>query len=115
MKYLAGMLNSKLMINELLHDAPKTGTGDVIISVQALNPLYVYEPTPEIESKFEEAVDQILAKKESGQDTTAEEQQIDFMVYKLYDLTYDEVLVVDPETAIGREDYEGIGLESKKL
>ena len=28
------------------------------------------------------------------------------IVYKLYGLTYDEVLIVDPETSISREDYE---------
>ena len=39
-------------------------------------------------------------------DTTAMENEIDFMVYKLYGLTYDEVLVVDPETPITREQYD---------
>lgn len=43
-------------------------------------------------------------------DTTVLENEIDFMVYKLYGLTYDEVLVVDPETPITREQY-----EAKKL
>lgn len=31
---------------------------------------------------------------------------IDFLVYHLYNLTYDEVLVVDPKTPITREQYE---------
>jgi hypothetical protein len=34
------------------------------------------------------------------------EQQIDLFVYHLYDLTYDEVLIVDPESPITREKYE---------
>ena len=34
------------------------------------------------------------------------ENKIDFIVYKLYGLTYDEVLIVDPETPITREEYE---------
>jgi len=34
------------------------------------------------------------------------EQQIDLMVYHLYGLTYDEVLIVDPKTPITREEYE---------
>ena len=29
------------------------------------------------------------------------------LVYKLYDLTYDEVLIVDPESSITREEYDG--------
>ncbi len=34
------------------------------------------------------------------------EKQIDIMVYKLYELTYDEVLIVDPEFDLSREEYE---------
>ena len=38
-------------------------------------------------------------------DITALEQQIDLLIY-LYNLTYDEVLIVDPQTSITREQYE---------
>ena len=41
-------------------------------------------------------------------DTSKEEQKIDLLVYKLYGLTYDEVLIVDPQTPISREEYEKI-------
>ena len=34
------------------------------------------------------------------------EQQIDLIVYHLYNLTYDEVLIIDPESPIKREEYE---------
>ena len=34
-----------------------------------------------------------------------DEQQIDLLVYHLYGLTYDEVLIVDPETPITKEEY----------
>ena len=39
-------------------------------------------------------------------DTSKEEVEIDRLVYKLYGLTYDEVLIVDPQTPITREQYE---------
>jgi len=39
--------------------------------------------------------------------TLKEESKIDRLVYQLYGLTYDEVLVVDPDTPIMREEYEG--------
>lgn len=39
-------------------------------------------------------------------DTKSLENKIDYLVYKLYNLTYDEVLIVDPETPITREEYE---------
>ena len=55
---------------------------------------------------IEELVETILTLKESKADTLKLEQQIDFLVYHLYGLTYDEVLIVDPETPITREEYE---------
>ena len=39
-------------------------------------------------------------------DITALEQQIDLLIYHLYNLTYDEVSIVDPQTSITREQYE---------
>lgn len=35
-----------------------------------------------------------------------DDRQIDLFVYHLYGLTYDEILIVDPETPITREEYE---------
>ena len=45
-------------------------------------------------------------KENSATDTTETEFKIDCLVYQLYGLTYDEVLIVDPETPITREEYE---------
>jgi hypothetical protein len=36
---------------------------------------------------------------------------IDVVVYKLYDFSYDEVLIVDPETTITRDEYENYKLD----
>ena len=41
-----------------------------------------------------------------GNDKVKISNEIDFLVYHLYGLTYDEVLIVDPETPITREEYE---------
>ena len=63
---------------------------------------------PEEYMAIEEKVDAILMvkNKDKQADITALENQIDFLVYHLYGLTYDEVLIVDPETPISREEYE---------
>ena len=53
---------------------------------------------------FIELVDQILTAKKQGQDTTALEHQIDVMVYHLYELSYDEALVIDKDLSL--EDFE---------
>ena len=52
-----------------------------------------------------ENVSNILKNKLQNLDTTALENEIDIMVYKLYELTYDEVLVVDPEFSLSEEEY----------
>ena len=39
-------------------------------------------------------------------DVSIYENRIDEFFYHLYNLTYDEVLIVDPETPIVREEYE---------
>jgi hypothetical protein len=46
--------------------------------------------------------------KSQGKDTTALEQQIDNMVYKLYELTYEEVKIIDPENTLTEKEYADI-------
>lgn len=55
----------------------------------------------------------INEKKRNEQDDACQHelQTIDFLVYHLYGLTYDEVLIVDPETPISREEYEAYNIE----
>ena len=49
----------------------------------------------------------LLAKKENQQtDTSKWEKEIDHRVYALYGLTYDEVLIVDPNFSLKKEAYE---------
>lgn len=63
--------------------------------------------------QFTSCANQILKGKREGLDTITLEQQIDVMIYKLYDLTYDEVLLVEPEFAerMSREEYEELKVE----
>ena len=42
---------------------------------------------------------------------TTNEKTIDQMVYKLYELTYDEVKVIDPEFSLSPEEYEAVSVE----
>ena len=108
-KYLTALLNSKLCNYQLLENAPKTGMGDLIISVQALEPLLVYYPTDSEQSQIEKLVDQIIQNKNQNLDTTALEREIDVLVYKLYELTYDEVKIVEPGFALTEKEYKDYG------
>jgi hypothetical protein len=51
---------------------------------------------------------EIITLKSQGKDTTALEQQIDNMVYKLYELTYKEVKIIDPEFPLTEQEYADI-------
>jgi len=94
-KYLTAFLNSKLAHYQLFEKAPRTGMGDLIISVQALEPLLVYYPSEKEEQPFINLVDKILDKKEKGEDTLALEKEIDQLVYALYALTPEEIALVE--------------------
>src|SRR6218665_3222068 len=104
-KYLTALLNSKLCNYQLFESAPKTGMGDLIISVQALEPLLVYYPTDKEQNQIEALVDEILKRKKSNQDTTDLEKEIDILVYKLYELTYDEVKIIDKDFGLNETEF----------
>lgn len=95
LKYLVGVLNSKLIENELNRFAPKTGTGDLIISVQALSPLQIPIPTLEQEAQMIELVDKIIAQKQKGEDTKTNITLIDKLVYQLYNITIEEQKLIE--------------------
>lgn len=63
---------------------------------------------------FIEIVDDILKIKENNirATTKSQENKIDLMTYKLYDLSYDKVKIVDPEIEkiISKKDYENFNI-----
>ncbi len=70
-------------------------------------------PFPQVISKevvhdIESIVQKILKEKRVNvnTETSTDESRIDFLVYHLYGLTYDEVLVIDPRPPFTREEYE---------
>lgn len=104
-----GILNSKLATFYHFNHSPKATKGIFPkILVQDIKDF----PLPEIpnaeKSHMESLVTTILAtKRENPQaDTTSYEQEIDKTVFHLYGLTYDEVLIVDPNPPFTREEYE---------
>ena len=75
-----------MCLYQLFKTSPKTGTGDQIISVQALEPLHVYMPSNNEQLPFEILVECILFAKENGMETESirMESIIDLMVFDLY-------------------------------
>ena len=96
-KFLAAVLNSKICNKELFRLSPKTGTGDLIISVQALNPLRIPIPNEKQDKEICGLLDKIIETKQQNPsaETTELENQIDKLVYQLYELTEDEIKIVE--------------------
>jgi methylase of polypeptide subunit release factors len=94
-KYLLSVLNSKISDFYILKLGVKRDGGFF-----EYKPMFVEQfPVPELsqseQQPFIDLVEQILAKKEKGEDTTDLENQIDQLVYQLYELTEDEIAIIE--------------------
>jgi hypothetical protein len=69
----------------MLQDSPKTGTGDLLISVQAIEPLKIPMPNKEIELQVEKLIH------------TKNYDDIDNLVYQIYGLNEEEVYFIESQ------------------
>ena len=83
--YLVAVLNTS-MGNYLLKDSPKTGTGDLIISVQALEPARVPLLKEEDQQPYVMLLQSILNCIENNEDFSVYEKQLESLVYDAYGL-----------------------------
>ncbi|MBO4582352.1 MAG: N-6 DNA methylase [Bacteroidales bacterium] len=109
LKYVLGLLNSKLF-QFIMYKMTFEKTKGAFTKAKIFHyyELPVYNCSFTQQEPIITLIDKILsAKKENPQaDTSVWEREIDLIVYKLYGLNYEEVLVVDPETEVTREEYE---------
>lgn len=103
--YMLGILNSKLMDFAYTYLNPEKG--EVLAQVKKIH----VESLPIIYDNIRkpillDLVNHILTEKAKGSDTIELENCIDNIVFHIYGLTYDEVLIVDPQTPITRKEYE---------
>jgi hypothetical protein len=92
LKYIVGILNSKLG-NLMLQDSPKTGTGDLLISVQAIEPIKIPYPTFENEEAISNIVDE-LALNENNEKAN---KQLNQVIYTLYGLIKEEIEFIESQ------------------
>ena len=114
LEFLWGILNSKLATYYHFHHSPKATKGAFPkILVQDIKGFPLPIASNEQIRSLGKVSKKVLTKKKTNlsTDTSALENQIAFLVYHLYGLTYDEVLIVDPETPISREEYESYNIE----
>lgn len=106
-KYILGILNSKLYYVWLYNKGKRKGES-LELYQKPLSEIPIKEANRNQQKEIVDIVDTILKAKKSNlqSDTSRDENKIDVLVYHLYGLTYDEVLIVDPGTPITREEYE---------
>ena len=84
MAYLCCILNS-LMGHYMFKYSPKTGTGDLLVSVQAIEPILI-PMNKDMECLFENLLEEVL--KHRSEET---EKEINRLAFKLYDLSPAEI------------------------
>ena len=101
--YLLGILNSK-PINYLF----ATKFLNLAIKAEYVKQIRIPAGTPAQRQAIVALVDGILSTKKGNPqaDTREMEQEIDLLVFKLYGLNYEEMLTIDSETPITREEYQ---------
>ena len=90
-KYLVAILNTK-MGNYLLKDAPKTGTGDLLISVQAVEPIRIPFPNEDDEEMICRYMERMLL----SEDETSK-NVVNYKVYEMYGLSKEEIEFIESQ------------------
>lgn len=103
--YLLAVLNSKLMEHYFHYIGVMTAGGAYTLKAATISALPIIvakdvEPFTNLAKLILE-----IKKQDIYADVSELEAQIDKAIYRLYNLSYDEVLIVDPHTSITREEY----------
>jgi len=105
LKYLTGIFNSMLWKFAFKNRFPELLGETFELSKVFFDKIPIKKPIGNIEYQIEKSIDEILNRKKANQDTTALEREIDVLVYKLYELTYEEVKIIDKDFWLTEEEY----------
>ena len=96
LKYVLALLNSKLVFVWLYHRGKRKGEM-LELYQKPLSEIPIKRIAPDGQKPFIKLVDRILAAKQrdAEADTSALEREIDELVYALYDLTPEEIQIVE--------------------
>ena len=93
-KYLVGIMNSKFG-KYIMKDSPQTGTGDLLISVQAIEPLIIPIPDDIINNKFEIIIN---SKLQNINNLLSDfEKDIDILIYEMFKFTEEEIEFIESQ------------------
>ncbi|NBW30631.1 MAG: hypothetical protein EBR35_05155 [Flavobacteriales bacterium] len=106
LRFILGIFNSTLINSYFKFTSTNTN-----ITTSEIERIPIPKCNIKIINIISENVTQIHTLKSEDKPTAALEQEIDNLVYKLYELTYDEVKVIDPAFSLSKKEYEAIKLE----
>jgi adenine-specific DNA-methyltransferase len=112
--YLLGILNSKYAFYFLINICSAMRGGYLMLSKQHVENLPIATPDEETKASITRLVEQILQIKQDdvAADTSGLEAEIDLLVYRLYNLTYEEVLLIEPDFTLSKEAYNKTELQN---
>jgi len=94
-KYIIGVLNSKLM-QWIIYDLCPVKMGNARkYGLDYIKKLPIKKAEIKIQNEVAELVDKVISIKKDGLETTDLENQIDQLVYQLYELTEEEIKIIE--------------------
>lgn len=119
LKYLVAVLNSTAFnfFYKSFYCGSSLGKSGLRFKRDFLLRVPIPKANTEIRLKLEELAMKAFSIRKNNTEANIDQidNNIDTVVYHLYGLTYDEVLIVDPQTTITREEYEKEGIDSSTL
>jgi hypothetical protein len=112
LKFLLSYFNSSFAKKWIRENCPELQDGTRELRKIFFKNIPIPNISEKIQKCFIERADKILILKLENKDTTILEQEIDNLVYKIYELTYEEVKIIDPEFPLTEQDYQAITIES---
>ncbi len=105
LKYLLAILNSKFTLYYMNNFAIKFGGKGVRWIPAEIEKIPIPKISLDAQIPFREKVEQILSLKKENKDISTLEQEIDLMVYKLFNFSYQELLIIDTEFPLTEAEY----------
>jgi adenine-specific DNA-methyltransferase len=93
LKYLTGLLNSKLIAFWLRKKGKMQGNA-YQLDKEPLLEIPIYKPADKDSNEISKLVDKILSLKQQGKDSSQQENKIDELVYELYNIKINEQIII---------------------
>ena len=110
-RFIVGCLSSELL--QYFYTEKFKAPTDLFpkIRIGQAKQLPICHPSNWQEEKISSLVSEIINKAKEGLDYVQLIHTLNLYIYKIYSLTYEEILIVNPETLITREEYESFNFE----